>query len=127
MQVNPDIQRGVALFNRQSFFEAHEVLEDVWRAAPQGAPSRRHLQGLVQVAGAFHHQSKGNAAGAASVMARALRNLAGAETTLPELDLAGLRREIEVWIHFLDERRSADATNNTSIQQIRLPSIVYSR
>ena len=65
---------GVQLFNREQFFEAHEVLEDVWRAA---APhDKKFLQGLTQLAVAFHHHATGNDVGCRSVMARALRNIA---------------------------------------------------
>ncbi len=76
---NAEFCRGVRLFNDARYFEAHEVLEDVWRGS-QGE-SRRFLQGLVQVAVALHHDSTGNRVGAASVLARARRNLApyGAE------------------------------------------------
>jgi uncharacterized protein len=66
-------QHGIQLFNAGHFFEAHEVLEDVWRAAP--APEKKFLQGLTQLAVAFHHYSTGNAVGCRSVMARAIRNL----------------------------------------------------
>ena len=27
-------REGIELFNRAAFFDAHEALEDVWRAAP---------------------------------------------------------------------------------------------
>ena len=54
--------RGIALFNHGEFFEAHEVLEDVWRAAPPG--EKKFLQGLIQVAVSFHHRSTGNLIGA---------------------------------------------------------------
>ena len=66
-------QAGIELFNRAAFFDAHEVLEDVWRAAPQ--KERLFLQGLIQVAVAFHHHSTGNLAGAQSLLARGCRNL----------------------------------------------------
>ncbi len=29
-------REGIELFNRADFFDAHEVLEDVWRTAPVG-------------------------------------------------------------------------------------------
>jgi uncharacterized protein len=64
---------GVRLFNEEQFFEAHEVLEDVWRAS--AAPDKKFLQGLTQLAVAFHHHSTGNEVGCRSVMARALRNI----------------------------------------------------
>ena len=102
-----DLQNGVVLFNAGRFFDAHEVLEDVWREAPRQSPLRRHLQGMVQLAVAFHHQSKGNQVGARSVLERALRNLTGADNSLPDLDLDRLRAELEVWQQYLDRSQSA--------------------
>jgi len=101
MQLN-GLQDGIALFNGGRFFDAHEVLEDVWREAPWHSPLRRHLQGLVQVAVAFHHQSTGNYVGALSVLKRGLRNLEGAEESLPELDLAKLRTSLKPWLEYLE-------------------------
>lgn len=92
-----DLARGLDLFNRAHFFDAHEVLEDVWRESPHGKPRRRHLQGLVQLAVAFHHESRSNSVGARSVLERALRNLAGAEDSFPHLDLDCLRAELAAW------------------------------
>jgi predicted metal-dependent hydrolase len=66
---------GVQLFNKEQFFAAHEALEDVWRAS--AASDKKFLQGLTQLAVAFHHHSTGNDVGCRSVMARALRNLSG--------------------------------------------------
>jgi len=104
---NTELNRGLDLFNRAHFFDAHEVLEDVWREAPLHSPSRRHLQGLVQVAVAFHHQSTGNYVGARSVLERALRNLNGADSSFPDLDLDRLRAELEVWRRYLDNSEGA--------------------
>ena len=66
-------REGIELFNRAAFFDAHEALEDVWRAAPQ--PEKKFLQGLIQVAVAMHHHGNRNSAGARSVLRRAFRNL----------------------------------------------------
>src|SRR5262249_59350778 len=66
---------GIRLFNTQKFFEAHEVLEDVWREAP--VAEKQFLQGLIQAAVAFHHHSSGNVVGARSLLSRAHRNLSG--------------------------------------------------
>ncbi|MGA7687439.1 MAG: DUF309 domain-containing protein [Terriglobales bacterium] len=95
------LARGLDLFNRAHFFDAHEVLEDVWRESAHGKPRRRHLQGLVQLAVAFHHESRNNSVGARSVLERALRNLAGAEDSFPQLDLDCLRAELVPWQHYL--------------------------
>src|SRR6266446_8986341 len=101
-----EINRGVSLFNRAHFFDAHEVLEDVWNSVPRDRPSgrllRQHVQGMVQLAVAFHHQSKGNHVGARSVLERAVRNLNGADSSFPYLDLDRLRAELEIWRRHLD-------------------------
>ena len=101
--------RGLALFNSSRFFDAHEVLEDAWREAPRHSPLRRHLQGMVQLAVAFHHQSKGNHVGARSVLERAMGNLNGADNSFPELDLDRLRAELEIWRKHLDNSEGAGA------------------
>ncbi len=106
------LRHGVALFNRAHFFDAHEVLEDVWREAPLHSLSRRHLQGMVQLAVAFHHNSKGNYVGARSVLERALRNLHGADSSFPRLDLDRLRAELEIWRRHLDHSERADDKKN---------------
>jgi predicted metal-dependent hydrolase len=96
------LRHGLALFNATRFFDSHEALEDVWREAPRHSLLRRHLQGLVQLAVAFHHQSTGNYVGARSVLKRGVRNLEGAEESLPELDLAKLRSSLDAWREYLD-------------------------
>jgi len=102
-----EFNRGLDLFNRAHFFDAHEVLEDVWRALPRDRPLRRHLQGMVQLAVAFHHQSKGNHVGARSVLERAVRNISGADGSFPDLDLDRLRAQLEIWQRYLDHPESA--------------------
>jgi len=92
-----DLNKGLDLFNRARFFDAHEVLEDVWRALPRTSAAKKHLQGLVQLAVAFHHESRRNLRGARSVLDRALRNLNGAEASLPALDLGRLRADMADW------------------------------
>ena len=106
-----DFNRGLDLFNRADFFDAHEALEDVWRSVPRDRPSRRHLrlhvQGMVQLAVAFHHESTGNHVGARSVLERAMRNLNGADSSFPEIDFDRLRAELMPWRKYLDDARSA--------------------
>ena len=93
-----ELPHGLALFNAGRFFDAHEALEDVWRSlARDRCPLRLHVQGLVQLAVAFHHASTGNHVGARSVLERALRNLKGADNSFPNLDLDRLRAEMAEW------------------------------
>jgi len=99
------MHRGLALFNSGHFFDAHEALEDMWREAPRHSHRRRHLQGLVQLAVAFHHQSIGNLVGARSVLERALSNIEGAEESFPEFDWKRLRTNLKPWREYLAEAR----------------------
>jgi uncharacterized protein len=95
--------RGVELFNRAAFFEAHEVLEDVWRAA--APPQKKFLQGLIQVAVALHHHSRGNVAGARSLLGRAVRNLEGCPADFCGLQMTALRHAIAEWGRALAENK----------------------
>ncbi len=94
-------RRGIGLFNQAAFFEAHEVLEDVWRAAPE--PERKFLQGLIQIAVAFHHHSTGNLMGARSLLERANRNLAGYPENFAGVELAPLLQSVAHWRRALAE------------------------
>lgn len=62
-------------------FQAHEVLEAAWKAAPES--QRRAWQGMAQLAVSVTHARRGNAEGAARLAARGRENLAGGE--LPRL------------------------------------------
>jgi predicted metal-dependent hydrolase len=53
---------GILLFNRQDYFEAHEVWEDLW--ADCASPERPFYQGLIQAAVALFHFGNGNLRGA---------------------------------------------------------------
>jgi uncharacterized protein len=98
----PSIQGGLELFNGRRFFDAHEAWEDVWREIPRDQAARRHMQGLVQMAVAFHHWTTGNLAGARSVLARSLRNLDGAESSFPSIDLVRIQSDAEIWLRYLE-------------------------
>ena len=102
-----DFNRGIDLFNRARFFDAHEVLEDFRRPLSTKKPSRRHVQGMIQLAVAFHHHSTGNYVGALSVLDRATRNLHGAEDSFPDLDLDALRVQLSPWRQFLTDHGGA--------------------
>lgn len=105
---DPRYRHGLELLNRGAFFEAHEVLEDVWRAAP--VEDRAFLQGIIQVAVALHHYGGGNAEGARSVIARAARNLEPYPATYGSIDLAELRDAIEHWQKALNEHATPPAS-----------------
>ena len=61
-------------FNRQLFYEAHEVLEQLWLPQRRGADGAFY-KGLIQLAGAFVHLQKGRPQPAAALLHLAQDNL----------------------------------------------------
>ena len=45
-------------FNREDYYEAHDVLESLWLEEGRGAKAAAFYQGLIQLAGAFVHMRK---------------------------------------------------------------------
>ena len=112
-----DFVRGVALFNDARFFEAHEVLEDIWRAAP--SEQKKFLQGLVQVAVAFHHYSTGNRAGMRSVMERAMRNLTGYPARYAGVEVTRLLGSLAQWRQALDGGQTPPRLPRIELNEIK--------
>jgi predicted metal-dependent hydrolase len=68
-------ERGLDLIREGRFFEAHEELELVWRAAE---PTERDFyQGLVHVAVAWYQAGRGRPIATGSQLDKAARRLAG--------------------------------------------------
>jgi predicted metal-dependent hydrolase len=61
-------------FNRQLFFEAHEVLEELW-LTERGQPKDLFYKGLIQLAGAFVHVQKARRGPAVALLNLAKGNL----------------------------------------------------
>jgi len=87
--------QGLALFNSGHYFDAHEVLEDVWRAS-RGV-EKKFLQGLIQVAVALHHYSTGNVVGARSLLSRGRRNLEHYPEQYGGIELGGMLTAVRRW------------------------------
>lgn len=111
-----ELYRGIDLFNRGAFFEAHEVLEDVWRAA--AAEEKKFLQGLVQLAVAFHHHSTGNSVGMRSVMARGMKNLEGQVDGFYGVKLNPLMQSLRTWREALDDGSALPALPHIETQDL---------
>lgn len=88
-----DVHRGAALFDAGLFFEAHEYWEDVWRASRP--PERTFYHGLVQAAAGRYHAEKGNAHGAAVLLAKARDKLQGFAPRYHGVDVTALLASLE--------------------------------
>ena len=69
----PYFDQGVANFNSLRFWEAHESWEELWLAAESDV--EQFLQGLIQLAAAYHHVRRGTWRGAVRLFDAALRRL----------------------------------------------------
>jgi hypothetical protein len=72
-------------------FHAHEVLEAVWKSAPEA--ERELWRGLAQVAVGLTHVRRGNPKGAQALLTRAADRIASFEPGPYGLDVAGVARD----------------------------------
>jgi uncharacterized protein len=96
-------RKGLEAFNSGHFYEAHELWEEVWLKTP--APDKMFLQGLIQVAAAFHHHSRANLIGTRNLLKEALRKLDAFPEVHAGLELEPLRQIVRVWVTAMDAGR----------------------
>jgi predicted metal-dependent hydrolase len=88
-------------FNRQLFYEAHDVLEDLWLADKHG-PNGNFYKGLIQLAGAFVHLQKNRLRPATALFKLARANLEKYPRTHERLDLSVVVGLIAKWLADLE-------------------------
>lgn len=86
------IELATSYFNRERFWESHEVLESVWRIA-SGA-EKNLLQGMILVDAAFVHVQKSEHEVAMSVIRRAMKQLEWKERFYQGIDVHKLRERV---------------------------------
>lgn len=94
--VDPRYAGYFVLFNQQKYYEAHDVLEDLW--LPQrGAELGNFYKALIQLAGAFVHLQKNRLRPAAALFKLAHTNLEPYPEVHERLNLAAVRLLIFGW------------------------------
>jgi uncharacterized protein len=97
---------GIELFNSRKYFECHEALEAIWlRTAGE---EKVFLHGLIQIAAAFHHHTRRNPTGARSLLEKGWKKLERFGDARREIDLAGLRRQLQPWRDFLSREKAEE-------------------
>ncbi len=91
---------GIALLNTGKYYQAHDVLEEVWREVHGW--NKPFYQGMVQIAISMHHFSTGNLAGAKSVLRKARTNLGEYPASFCGIELAELRAQLDSWQQAMD-------------------------
>jgi predicted metal-dependent hydrolase len=86
------LEKGIELIEAGEYFAAHEVLEDVWRAAE--TDERDFFQGLVHVAVAWYQAGRRNSVGFSRQLEKAERRLAPYAPAHRGLDLGDLLEQV---------------------------------
>jgi len=84
-------------FNRQLFFEAHEVLEELW-LQERGKAKDLFYKGLIQLAGAFVHLQKNRLSPAAALLNLAQTNLARYPSSYERLEVVHVQKMTFEWL-----------------------------
>jgi predicted metal-dependent hydrolase len=93
-------------FNRGLFYEAHDVLEELWLTDRQ-SPNHSFYKGLIQLAGAFVHLQKNRLRPSAALFKLARTNLLKYPHVHEHLDIAKLLSVIENWLQKLESSQFA--------------------
>jgi predicted metal-dependent hydrolase len=91
--VKDGLQLGLEQIAGGEYFEAHETLEDVWRAADPA--ERDFFQGLVHVAVAWYQAGRGNRVGCGRQLEKATRRLAPFAPEHRGVDVEALLRSVD--------------------------------
>ena len=89
-------------FNRQLFYEAHDVLEDLWLPDRQGM-NGNFYKGLIQLAGAFVHLHKNRLRPSAALFKLAAANLEKYPSPHERLNLVAAQQLIAGWLWQLEK------------------------
>jgi predicted metal-dependent hydrolase len=93
LHLPPAAEEGIRLFNAGFYFEAHDLLEEVW--IERGGLERQFYQGLIQVAVALYKIAGKNQGGAVSLFRKGLPKLRAAQELETPIDLERLIAETE--------------------------------
>ena len=111
---DPHYEAYFGCFNRQLYYEAHDVLEELWLAAGKNGPDYAFYKGLIQAAGAFVHMKLHHAAPqhsvhgqrlapAARLLRLALKNTSGCGPRHQDLDLGRFHHLCRAYLHKLEQ------------------------
>jgi predicted metal-dependent hydrolase len=99
--VDPHYAGYFECFNRGQFYEAHDVLEQLWLADRHG-PDGAFYKGLIQLAGAFVHLQKNRLRPAAALFKLAAANFKSYPPQHQHLDVRELEKLITRWLDQLE-------------------------
>ena len=108
-------------FNAQLYYEAHDVLEEVWLPI-RGQAQAKYYQGLIQMAGGFVHLQKGRLGPAERLFALALANFKDYPVRHAGLDLDLVRKVCRDYRQaVLDSGETVNPWSKDHAPQLALP------
>jgi predicted metal-dependent hydrolase len=93
-------------FNRQLFYEAHDVLEELWLDDRKG-PNDAFYKGLIQLAGAFVHLQKNRVRPSAALLKLARANLEKYPAVHQHLNVGHVLKMIHEWLELIESQEFA--------------------
>ncbi len=99
--LDPFYQGYFDCFNRGQFYEAHDILEQLWLKDRHG-PNGSFYKGLIQLAGAFVHLQKDRLRPSAALFKLAGANLGQYAGTHEHLAIPAVMAMIEHWLALLE-------------------------
>jgi predicted metal-dependent hydrolase len=90
--VEAAFKRGIEAIRAGRYFEAHEELEEAWRAAP--AEERDFFQGLVHIAVAWYQSGRGRPVATGRQLEKAARRLAPFAPSHRGVDVADVLAQV---------------------------------
>jgi uncharacterized protein len=109
---------GVRLFNKGSFFEAHELWEHEWRIAE--GEEKIFFQAIIQAAAALLHFQRSSYAGALSVYLKSLPKLERLPAVWMGIDLGRFRSELRQYFAPLRCLANANRGNSQPVGAARI-------
>jgi predicted metal-dependent hydrolase len=94
--LHPQAAQGLRLFNAGHYFEAHEALEDAWNA--ESGKIRDLYRGILQIAVAYLHITRGNYNGAIKVHERSQKWMKDWPEVCRGIHVGQLRRDAQAVI-----------------------------
>lgn len=117
------LTRGIGFFNTGSFFECHDVLEELWMET-RGS-DRLFLQGLIQVAVGYYHFFNRNYRGSRSQFLKGLTKLEQYRPSHMGIELDRFTQQIRPWMVLAEQGTNGEPLpcDGTAIPKLEISNI----
>ena len=122
MPVDERFKKGLELFNEGEFFEAHDVIEELWLETSDSDPNRDLYKGVIQAAAAIYQFDRGVLSGAYSLYKTAVGYLEKYKPSALGLNVEKMIKEMNTCF---SEFKGWDGKAEISRKENLTPKLVY--